>query len=148
MTEERKKRLKRKLMYAREALKNEYGRFALPLWDMYFVATEDVWRVSTNGLCIYFDPNWLQKLNEEALAFILAHELMHIELKYIRRETYYRGDRFHLACDIVANSHLAAMGWEAEKVTVTLGCARRTTVPTAKLKVLLPAALEQIARTL
>lgn len=116
MTEERKKRLKRKLLYAREALKNEYGSFALPLWDMYFVATEDVWRVSTNGLCIYFDPNWLQKLNEEVLAFILAHELMHIELKHIRRETYYRGDRFHLACDIVANSHLAAMGWEAEKL--------------------------------
>lgn len=116
MTEERKKRLRKKLISAREALHRDYGEFALPLWDKLYFATSEVSRVSTNGTCILFEPNWLQKLTDEALQFILAHELMHISLGHIDRPAYYRGDRFHLVCDIVANSHLKEMGWEQTKI--------------------------------
>ena len=36
---------------------------------------------------------------------------MHIFLGHIDRPLFYSGDRFHLACDIVANSNLNLMGW-------------------------------------
>ncbi|WP_434310869.1 vWA domain-containing protein [Hominifimenecus sp. rT4P-3] len=90
--------------------------FAAPLKEMLYVATKDVKRISTNGACIYFDPDWLQKLGHTELDFILSHQLMHIALGHIERPKYYKGDRFHLACDIVANSHLELLGWKYDRL--------------------------------
>ena len=105
MTEQRIRRLKRQLQESRHRLRKLNEEFAEPLREMLFVATQEVKRISTNGSCIYFDPNWLQKLSHTELDFILSHQLMHIALGHIERAKYYTGDRFHLACDIVANSH-------------------------------------------
>lgn len=116
MTEQRKKRLKRQLGESRYRLTKLNEEFAAPLKDMLFVATKEVKRISTNGTCIYFDPDWLQKLGHTELDFILSHQLMHIALGHIDRPKYYKGDRFHLACDIVSNSHLELLGWEYDKL--------------------------------
>jgi len=116
MTEQRIKRLKRKLQESRFRLFKFNKEFACPLLDMIFVATKEVQRISTNGYCIYFDPDWLQKLGNTELDFILAHQLMHIALGHIERPKYYKGDRFHLACDIVANSKLERLGWSHERL--------------------------------
>ena len=67
--------------------------------------------MSTNGACIYVNPGWLQSLPPVSLEMMLGHQLMHIELGHIDRPRYYAGDRFHLACDIIANSHLRTMGY-------------------------------------
>ena len=116
MTEQRKRKFKRQLQEARYRLRMINQEFAEPLWDMIFVATKDVVRISTNGKCIYFDPVWLQKLGNRELDFMLSHQLMHITLGHINRPKYYTGDRFHLACDIVANSHLELFGWKYDKL--------------------------------
>lgn len=93
-----------------------YEALAKPLYDMIFVATKDVWRISTNGSCIYFDPDWIQKLGSVELDFILSHELMHIALGHIERPVYYLGDRYHLAADIVVNGKLNTYGWNFKKL--------------------------------
>ena len=93
-----------------------YKEVAAPLYNMIFVATKDVWRISTNGFCIYFDPDWLKNLKDLEIDFILSHELMHIALKHIDRPAYYYGDRYHFAADIVANGHLNVLGWNYEKI--------------------------------
>lgn len=116
MTEQRKRRLKRQLQESRYRLNKLNEEFAAPLKEMLYVATKDVKRISTNGTCIYFDPDWLQKLGNTELDFILSHQLMHIALGHIDRPKYYKGDRFHLACDIVANSHLELLGWKYDKL--------------------------------
>ena len=116
MTPKRVKLLRRKLQEARYRLVTKFPRFASPLRTMLFVATKDVEHISTNGVCIYFDPDWLQKLQPEAIDFILSHQLMHIALGHIHRSAFYRGARYHLACDIVANSNLRKLGWEQEKL--------------------------------
>ena len=77
---------------------------------------DDVKRISTNGACICFAPVRLQKLDCTELDFILSHQRMHIALGHIDRPRYYQGDRFHLACDIVANSHLELLGWKYDKL--------------------------------
>jgi predicted metal-dependent peptidase len=81
------------------------------------VARKDIRRISTNGKCIYFDPDWLQKLTPTALDYILAHQLMHIILEHVDRPPLYRGDRFHLACDIVANALLRELGWQYDRLS-------------------------------
>lgn len=112
MTEQRKNRLKKLLQQSRYRLMTRSEELAAPLKDMLFVATKDVWHMSTNGACIYFDPDWLQRLGNTELDFILSHQLMHIALGHIERPKYYKGDRFHLACDIVANSQLELLDWK------------------------------------
>ncbi len=114
MTDRRKNLLRLKLQASRFRLIRDTWEFALPLKDMLFVATKEVRRISTNGTCIYFSPDWLEKLKNRSLDFILAHQLMHIRLKHIDRPDCYRGDRYHLACDVVANSHLRQMGFDDE----------------------------------
>ncbi len=116
MLDWRIRKLKRQLQESRFRLNHLNDEFAGPLYDMFFVATKDVWRMSTNGTCIYFDPDWLQKLGEVDLDFILAHELMHVSLGHIERPGYYLGDRYHLAADIVANAKLRDMGFNYEKI--------------------------------
>lgn len=108
--------LRRQLQASRFRLNHMYKDFAQPLYDMDFVATKDVWRISTNGRCIYFDPDWLQKLGMVEIDFILSHQLMHIALGHIERPEYYLGDRYHLAADIVANGKLNTIGWSYSKI--------------------------------
>lgn len=116
MTDARKRKLRRKLQESRYRLCVRYGDFAYDLKDMLFVAVDDVYRMSTNGFCIYFDPDWLQKIDGKALDFMLSHQLMHIKEEHIEREKYYQGDRFHLGCDVIANARLYKMGFEYEKL--------------------------------
>ena len=111
MTEQRKGRLKQSLLGAISRLMQRNADFAAPLREKIYVATKEVKRISTNGSYIWFDPDWLQQLNELSLEFILAHQEAHIALGHIDRPQYYRGDRFHLACDIVANGRLDELGF-------------------------------------
>ena len=85
MTPKRKNKLKRQLQEARYRLEQVNKHFAEPLRDMIFVAVEDVYHMSTNGQCIYFDANWLQKLGDKELDFMLSHQLMHISLNHINK---------------------------------------------------------------
>ena len=90
--------------------------FALPLFEMDFYAVKGLYRISTNGRGIFFDPDWFQKLDDYSVDFALAHQLMHIHLGHIERPLFYKGERFHLACDIVANAHLYELGWEQDEI--------------------------------
>ena len=111
MTDKRIQKLKRKLQEARFRLFERVPEFAAPLYSMLFAAVDTIPRMSTNGACIYVNPGWLQGLPPVSLELMLGHQLMHIELGHIDRPRYYAGERFHLACDIIANSHLRTMGY-------------------------------------
>ncbi len=116
MLEHRKNGLKRKIQEARFRLLNLYGEIAEPLRYITYVATNEVWRISTNGRYIYFSADWVNKLSEQELDFILSHVLMHILLGHINRPKYYYGDRYHMAADVVANGKLNVFGWNYDKL--------------------------------
>lgn len=116
MTEKRIQRLKRKLQEARYTAICRNPDFAAPLRDLLYIAASDVPRMSTNGSCVYVNPNWLQSASLPSLEFMLAHQQMHIQLAHIRRSPFFAGERFHLACDIVANSHLRELGYVDEQL--------------------------------
>lgn len=117
MTGARIKRLRRNLQEARLRLILADCPGADLLYSMTFAATKPVFHMSTNGRCIWFDPDWLERLTEAERAFVLAHQLAHIRLGHLDRPALFRGERFHLACDVVANSYLLAEGWQLEAFT-------------------------------
>ena len=117
MTGARIKRLRRNLQEARLRLILADCPGADLLYSMTFAATKQVFHMSANGRCIWFDPDWLERLTEAERAFMLAHQLAHIRLEHLQRPALFRGERFHLACDVVANSHLLAEGWQLEAFT-------------------------------
>ena len=116
MKEQRKNLLRRKLQESRFRMAVRDIDLAAPLWDITFVATSDVRRISTNGEYIFFDPSWLNKLSNFALDFALGHQLMHIQLGHIDRSMLFQGDRYHLACDIIANANLIPYGLTADSI--------------------------------
>lgn len=116
ISDTRRYRLRRLLQESRHRLICLHGDLARQLREVYFVARKDIRRISTNGPCIYFDPDWLIRLSPTSLDFALAHQLMHILLGHTDRPSYYRGDRFHLACDIVANAVLRELGWQHDRL--------------------------------
>lgn len=116
MTPKRVQQLRRKLQESRHRLRTKFPRFAEPLQEMQFIAVKALYRMSTDGKTVYFDADWLQKLTPEALDFMLCHQLMHVLLGHIQRSAFYRGERYHLACDVIANSTLRKMGWTDERI--------------------------------
>lgn len=116
MTEQRKQLLQIKLQKSRFRMAMRDGDLAEPLWNMTYVATREVRRISTNGEYIFFDPTWLNKLSDFALDFALGHQLMHIQLGHINRSMLFQGDRYHLACDIIANANLVPYGLVADSI--------------------------------
>ncbi len=116
MTPEKIRRLKRKLQESRFRLCARDIDFAYPLRFMTFVAVDGVRRMSTNGRFIFIDPAWLQSAPIKSLDFMLAHQLMHIILEHFDRPRFFAGDRFHLACDIIANSCLREYGFTEESL--------------------------------
>lgn len=112
MTENRKKHLKQRLQDSRARLLTKNSNYTNILKDLIYVSTEKIKRISTNGYCIYFNPNWLQKLEDNSLDFILIHTVMHIHFDHINRPKYYKGKRYHLAVDIIVNSFLKDKGFD------------------------------------
>ncbi len=116
MTEKRIQNLKTMIQRSRSRLADIQPDFPILLRRLIYVADKSTYRISTNGKCIYFDPDWLQRLTEDELDFILAHEAMHILLGHIDRDTYFMGERFHLTCDIIVNAHLEVIGWNFDNL--------------------------------
>lgn len=129
MTDKRIQKLKLMIQKSRSRIIGIQPAFAQTLRNVIYVAAHDIFRISTNGECIFFDPDWIGRLREEELDFILAHQAMHILLGHIDRPMYYKGERFHLACDIIANSFLFSYGWEYESLSHIGKIYRKTFYP-------------------
>lgn len=127
MTDHKLKSIKRKLQESGYRLITGAPELAFPLVTMIFVAAKDVFHMSTNGSCIYFDASWLDKLSDRSLDYALAHQLMHLKLNHLERSRLYKGDRFHYACNIVVNSHLVRYGFIEDRLP-GIGELRRETL--------------------
>lgn len=115
MTKQRKNRLKYKIQDSRARLLESHPFFALLLMYLKFVAVRGMKKMSTNGRCIYFSPDFLDKLYTYELDYILCHQIMHIIDGHIRRPIDHDDDNYHFACDISVNTSLYQCGFTAER---------------------------------
>ncbi len=89
--------------------------FALLLMYLKFVAVPEMKKMSTNGRCIYFSPDFIDKLYDYELDYILCHQIMHIIHGHIWRPFDREGDDYHFACDILVNALLGDCGFIEER---------------------------------
>ena len=111
MTSQRKNRLKYKIQDSRARLLESHPFFALLLMYLKFVAVPGMKKITTNGRCIYFAPEFVDKLYTYELDFILCHQIMHIIYGHIWRPIDREGDNYHFACDILINTGLYNCGF-------------------------------------
>lgn len=127
MTPQRQKRLREQIRRSRARLMVSDPALAMLLMYLRFVATKDVYRISTNRREILFDPDWFQMLGKKETDYILSHEVIHIVLEDTKRPAFFTGDRFHHACDIIACSVMRNRGWQdASQIRLLIDYTRTT----------------------
>ena len=89
--------------------------FAMLLMYLKFVAVPGMKKMSTNGRCICFAPDFVDKLYEYELDYILCHQIMHIIYGHIWRPFDRKGDNYHYACDVLTNIRLYNCGFTDER---------------------------------
>ncbi len=115
MTEQRRKRLNKLIREARGRIMEKWPFFGILLMYPKFAASTEIKKISTDGECIWFSPDYLEKLYVDEIDYILCHEIMHIICGHISRPTAFEDDNYHFACDISINSKFADMGMVNEK---------------------------------
>lgn len=115
MTLTKRKRLKRKIIESRTRLAKEQPFFAVLLMYLRYVADDNVQKISTDGRCIYFSPDFLDKLYPPEVDFVLCHLAMHIVREDIWCARDQKGDSYHHACNIIINSILDNCGYEQKR---------------------------------
>jgi predicted metal-dependent peptidase len=68
-----------------------------------FVSVPKMRKISTNGRCIYFNPDFIEKLYDCELDYILVHQILHILYGHIWCQRDVSGDNYHFARDIYIN---------------------------------------------
>lgn len=115
MTKQRKLRLRQKIQASRGRLMSSHPFFALLLMYLKFVAVPDIKKMSTNGRCIYFAPDFMDKLYDHELDYILCHQIMHIIHGHLWRPYDREDDDYHFACDILINTLLTNCGFVEDR---------------------------------
>lgn len=109
----------RRLLLARMRLLANNGFYGLLLMHMKFTLSEEVATASTDGERIYFNPEFMDKLNDEELELVLMHEILHVALQHCLRLGDKHGELFNIACDIVVNSNvMRSSGMDEKNITL------------------------------
>ena len=95
-----------RLLFSRMRILEAHGFYGLLLMHMTFAIDEGCHTAATDGVRIYFGPDFLQNLSDSELDFIMMHEILHVALLHVLRGAELDNDRFNVACDIVVNSNI------------------------------------------
>lgn len=71
----------------------------------------------TDGSRLIFDPDFVEKLTEREIQFVVLHEILHCALDHCTRGKGLLADVYNMACDIVVNSLIFQM-WKVSVFTV------------------------------
>jgi hypothetical protein len=117
MTKDKIKRLRNKIEDSRSRLMFNQPFFAILLMYVKFEAVTHMKRISTNGKSIYFNPSFIDKLNNDELDYILCHQIMHIINEDVWRSEDLAYSNYHYACDVKLNDILADFGFSMERTS-------------------------------
>ena len=104
LSKEKQKELSKRLLLARMRLLCNNGFYGLLLMHMGYALSEEFKTAATDANKIYFNPDFLSKLSDSELDFVLMHEVLHVALKHCFRREDRDQEGFNIACDIVVNS--------------------------------------------
>lgn len=107
LSEEKVKLYTRRLMMARMGLLIKNGFYGLLLMHVKIGLSsshETAWVEKGEKMC--FNPDFLEKLSDTELEYVLMHLTFHLALKHLARREGTRVEVFDQAADIVANSNI------------------------------------------
>ena len=102
LTERCAKRISR----ARTNLLTKNPFYGLLLSHIKFALDLECETACTDGRRIWFGPDFMERLSDSELEFIMTHEVMHIALQHCFRGKDYENEIYNIAADIVINSNI------------------------------------------
>lgn len=97
----------KRLQNARLSLLSKQPFYALLLLHMKFALDISCETAYTDGERIAFNPDFMDKLSDKELEFVLMHEVLHAALGHpFRKQSDYDLECYDKACDIVVNSNI------------------------------------------
>ena len=106
VSEEKKRGYVKRLLLARMRLLTKQGFFGVLMMHMKFALDENCGTAATDGVRMYFCPEFLDELDDRELDFVMTHEVMHCVLRHCLRKEDRDHGVFNIACDIVVNSNI------------------------------------------
>ena len=85
LSDEKKKEYMKRLLLSRLRILMNHGFYGLLLMNMVYSIDEDFETAATDGIRIIFSPNFLDKLSDAELDFIMMHEILHVVLQHCFR---------------------------------------------------------------
>ena len=106
-----------RLMKSRLRLLCTNGFYGLLLMHMVLTIDEECETAATDGVRIYFGPDFLENLTDSQIDIVMMHEILHVALQHCSRSGDFEFERFNIACDIVVNSLiLESMGGNRKNI--------------------------------
>lgn len=106
-----------RLMKSRLRLLCTNGFYGLLLMHMVLTIDEECETAATDGIRIYFGPDFLENLTDSQIDIVMMHEILHVALQHCSRYGDFEPERFNIACDIVVNSIiLESMGGNRKNI--------------------------------
>lgn len=105
-SDEKIRELTRKLFSSRMRLMCNNGFFGLLLMHIIFALDGECETCYTDGERMYFNTEFLERLTEKELDYVLMHNILHVALKHCFRGKGLDRECFDRACDIVVNSNI------------------------------------------
>ena len=96
----------RRILLSRMRILMNHGFYGLLLMHMRFALDSSIDTAATDGMKIYFSPDFMEEISDSELDFVLMHEIMHIALCHCFRGLEHDQQLFNIACDIVVNSNI------------------------------------------
>jgi predicted metal-dependent peptidase len=100
----------RRIQKARTALVLDHPFFGSLLFRLKDCECRSIQTMATDGLSLYYNPDFVETLNAATLAGTLAHEVMHPALHHHVRRSGRDPKRWNMACDYAINPLLIEAG--------------------------------------
>ena len=99
-----------RIQKARTALLLDHPFFGSLLFRLSGRATGSIQTMATDGVSLFYNPEFVDTLNAAELAGVLAHEVMHPALQHHTRRADRDRERWNMACDYAINPLLLDAG--------------------------------------
>ena len=100
----------RRIQKARTALVLDHPFFGSLLFRLKDFESRSIQTMATDGVSLYYNPDFVETLNTATLAGTLAHEVMHPALHHHVRRSGRDPKRWNMACDYAINPLLVDAG--------------------------------------
>src|SRR5258708_9858026 len=99
-----------RIQKARTALLLDHPFYGSLLFRLGGRPSGSIQTMATDGVSLFYNPEFVETLNAAELAGVLAHEVMHPALQHHTRRADRDRERWNMACDYVINPLLLDAG--------------------------------------